>query len=224
VTPDAATRLAREMGADVVVWQARPTARGADRWLRNIALAAHAASLVPSSMHPPAGVEAVTTVCAYCGHPGHGKPRLVEQDACFFNASYAADLSLVAVGTDEVGIDVAETSRLESLDLAAIDAATRGAVTSAARLLPDGVDPRLGWTVFEAVAKGLGIGLAARTADIVAALGSWSIIAYRPTATTVACLATATAHPVVVRATVEPATRDVALADTVGLQADAGGQ
>ena len=81
-----------------------------------------------------------------------------------------------------------------------IDATTRGALASPRRVLPGGVDPRLGWVVFEAIAEGLGVGLAAQRADIEAALTSWSIVLYPPNATTVACLATAIAHPVVVRA------------------------
>ena len=91
------------------------------------------------------------------------------------------------------------------------------------RVLPGGADPRLGWVVFEAIAKGLGVGLAAQRADIEAALTSWSIVLYPPNATTVACLATAIAHPVVVRATVDPSTRAVAVTDTVVVEANAGG-
>ena len=223
VTPETAAKLATEMGADVVVWQAHPTVRGPDRWLRELALAAHGATSEHSSTHASAGKKVITTVCAYCGQPGHGKPRLVEQRGCYFNTSYAADLTLVAVGTGEVGIDVAEIARLDALDLDAIDAATRGALSAVARTLPKGMDPRVGWTVFEAVAKGLGMGLAARASDIEEALTSWSITSYQPTATTVACLATAIAHPVVMRATVAPSTLDVAVLDTVSLQADAGG-
>jgi hypothetical protein len=213
------------MGADVVVWQAQPTVRGPDRWLRNLALAAHGVSLSSSCTQSVVGDGAVTRVCTYCGHPEHGKPRLIEGAGCiFFNSSYAADLSLCAIGTGEVGIDVAETARLDALDLDAIDAATRGAVRCAARGLPRGSDLHLAWIVFEAVAKGLGIGLAARGADVAAALGSWSIMLYRPTTTTVACLATAIAAPTVVRATVAPSTNGVAVMDMVVVNVEAGGQ
>jgi hypothetical protein len=221
VTPETAAKLATEMGADVVVWQAHPTMRGPDRWLRDLALTAHGATTEHSSV--PADEKVITTVCRHCGHPGHGKPRLIEQRGCYFNTSHAADLTLVAVGTGEVGIDVAEIGRLDALDLDAVDAATRGALSAVARILPKGVHPRVAWTAFEALAKGLGVGLAARAVDIEDALSSWSITAYRPTATTVASLATAVAHPVVMRATVEPSTLDVAVVDTVSVQADAGG-
>ncbi len=224
VIPEAAVKQAKEMGADVVIWQAQPMGRGPDRWLRNLALAAHGVTLGSSSMHAPSGDNVIATVCDYCRHPDHGKPHLVDQVGCFFNVSYAADLSVCAVGTGEVGIDVTETSRLEALDVDAIDAATRGAIGCAVRVLPDGADPKVGWTVFEAIAKGLGLGLAAQGDHIAAALRSWSITLYQPTATTVACLATTIAHPVVVRATVEPSTRDVIVADTVVADVEAGGQ
>jgi hypothetical protein len=175
--------------ADIVIWQRLGATREQRRDLKDLALAAHAGARVDDST--------ISTTCRLCGDPMHGKPRLVGVPDCFFNASSAGDVAMIAVGSADVGLDVAKWERLQALDFARVDVVTGGALASAARWLPAGADRRLAWVVYEALAKGLGLGVFAGVADIEKARGAWSIRLYRPTTKTVACVATVRPHPTV---------------------------
>ena len=98
--------------------------------------------------------------CDHCGHPSHGRPRLVGGEASF-NLSHSGPHAVVAVGEGPVGADIEDAARrpvaagvvrrccsdAEQTWLAGVPAGDRAAAF-------------LGlWTKKEAVAKALGLGL-----------------------------------------------------------------
>jgi 4'-phosphopantetheinyl transferase len=113
----------------------------------------------------PPGSLAFDTRCLRCGHPTHGKPRLLFSAHAWlrFNLSHAGSVALVALARDrEVGVDV-EALRgdldLEAMAREAFDAADRQALASA----PAKERPALffeRWTRREALLKLSGAGLA----------------------------------------------------------------
>ncbi len=133
-----------------------------------------------------------TRGCLICGHPRHGKPRLVEHEAVRFSAASAGDLMMVAVSRKvNVGVDVERlvsgtASELDGMAAVAFDAHERvrlglrvGALTAE--------DFTRGFVAKEALGKAVGTGLS----ESVASLSSrWQLheinvpIPYR------ACLAT----------------------------------
>lgn len=99
--------------------------------------------------------------CRLCGHPSHGKPRLVGSSDLDLSLAHAGSFVAVAVGRGRtVGVDVETADRLR-FDLRS----ARGVFSAAESAALAGADdwPRLTlalWTRKEAVVKAIGWGLA----------------------------------------------------------------
>jgi 4'-phosphopantetheinyl transferase len=105
------------------------------------------------------------SACRLCGNPEHGKPRLVEADPPCFSASQSGNITAIAVGDGELGLDVV---RLQG-DLSFI--AEQALTNSEMRALPDAGRQRrqalaLLWARKEAYLKAIGYGLSIEPADI----------------------------------------------------------
>ena len=77
-------------------------------------VAAHAAlrAILASYQDIPPESLLFTTICAWCGDPEHGKPRLQDSGGLNFNLTRAGPLALVAVALDaEVGVDAEPLDR-----------------------------------------------------------------------------------------------------------------
>jgi 4'-phosphopantetheinyl transferase len=128
-------------------------------------IAAHAAlrAILASYQDIPPESLLFTTVCAWCGDPQHGKPRLQDSGGLSFNLTRAGALALVAVTREaEVGVDAEPLDR--AVDWRAIARRTlspdeRSEVEAAEPGQRDSVAGRL-WCRKEAVAKATGLGLA----------------------------------------------------------------
>lgn len=185
-------------GRRLVVWHEEiPTQGGrcfaADRRrLRLRALRAHGGTTLAD--------HDISLTCAHCGDPRHGKPAV---SGLQFNCSSAGSTALVALGDEVCGIDVAHTARLEAMDPKAADRATRGGVSAACRTFPEVADSQTSWVVYEALAKGLGLGVAATGQQISEAAGWWAGL-YQPSPGTLACLASASAPCGVDAAEIDP--------------------
>ena len=106
------------------------------------------------------GTPELDRTCRLCGHPDHGKPRLVGSSDLDLSIAHTGSALAVAVGRRHtVGIDVETMDRLR-FDLRS----ARGVFTTAeSALLARGKDWRLStlalWTRKEAVLKAIGWGL-----------------------------------------------------------------
>ncbi len=98
--------------------------------------------------------------CDHCGHPSHGRPRLIGGGAAF-NLSHSGPHVLVAVGEGPVGADIEDAARRP-----VSDGVVRRCCSAPERAWLAGLDTgdRAAafldlWTRKEAVAKALGLGL-----------------------------------------------------------------
>jgi 4'-phosphopantetheinyl transferase len=144
----------------VTVWVA-PFASGTRARARAMARAVLAArcGLPPDALD-------IDRTCEHCGHPAHGRPRLVGQPELHFNLSHSEPVAAVALAHVPVGVDVEVLRPRRALD------------RLAARLLPpDELECYAGrspeeqlrafyrcWTAREAVAKARGTGVFAASA------------------------------------------------------------
>jgi len=98
--------------------------------------------------------------CDHCGHPRHGRPRLVGGDASF-SLSHSGPRVLVAVGRGPVGADIEDAGRSPVADGVVRRCCSPREQAWLAGLAPaDRSQAFLGlWTKKEAVAKALGLGL-----------------------------------------------------------------
>ncbi len=128
----------------------------------------------------PPGALDITRECEHCGHPAHGKPRLVRTRHISFSASRAGSIGVIAVASAEpfvVGIDIERLRPrpdLERLAQRALGPAQFADWTRApareqlTRFLQ-------AWTAKEAYVKALGTGIATRLADVPDQPAGWSI-------------------------------------------------
>jgi phosphopantetheinyl transferase len=104
-----------------------------------------------------------SSTCRWCGHPTHGKPRLVwprRDEAFSFSLSHTAGLAALAVGYAEVGIDVERLATPGGL----VQSQVVLTIEEQARLAHEPEQAageaflRL-WTQKEAYLKGIGMGI-----------------------------------------------------------------
>jgi 4'-phosphopantetheinyl transferase len=128
-------------------------------------VAAHAAlrAILASYQDIPPESVLFTTICAWCGDPEHGKPRLQDSGGLNFNLTRAGSLALVAVALDaEVGVDAEPLDRAvdwRAIGRRALSPDERAQVQAAEPGLRASLSGRL-WCRKEAVAKATGLGLA----------------------------------------------------------------
>ncbi|MDQ2724873.1 MAG: 4'-phosphopantetheinyl transferase superfamily protein [Actinomycetota bacterium] len=98
--------------------------------------------------------------CDHCGHPRHGRPRLMGGGVSF-NLSHSGPHVLVAVGRGPVGADIEDAGRRSVADRVVRRCCSPREQAWLAGLAPaDRAGAFLGlWTKKEAVAKALGLGL-----------------------------------------------------------------
>jgi 4'-phosphopantetheinyl transferase len=140
--------------------------------------AADVRAVLAAALALPLEAVRLDRVCRYCGHPTHGKPRLVGRDDVSFSAARRPGWMLLGLtrGT-ELGVDVDALDVRASADVYAV-ALTPAEQASVAPLDAFGVG-RL-WTRKEAMLKGQGLGLggAVGPADIdvrSATAGPWHL-------------------------------------------------
>ncbi len=105
----------------------------------------------------------------------HGKPFLPDAPGLHFNLSHSDGLALVAVSADhEVGVDVERLRPVSDALGVARRVLGAGVATQLAALPPSEQQTAFfaAWTRHEALAKGLGLGLARPLPDVT---GAWSV-------------------------------------------------
>jgi 4'-phosphopantetheinyl transferase len=140
----------------------------------------------------PGAVE-ITRECLLCGHPTHGKPRLVNEPSRSFSLSHSGAHALLALGAGDtiVGVDL-EAVRPRPY-LARLAARTLGPAQLAAwGARPP--DERLEfflrcWTAKEAYLKATGQGVTEKLADVPEEPAGWTLRALAAPAGYVATLA-----------------------------------
>jgi 4'-phosphopantetheinyl transferase len=149
--------------SDVVSREERQRAEGmapdvADRFLRSRALQRRVLSLY-LGRDPRELV--FSSRCRRCGHPTHGKPRLVG-GGVEFNLSRTRGAAVMAVSRDPVGVDVESAAAAPPLDAVARVAIGCDRRARLEDLPPEGRRSEIlaAWTYKEAYLKGIGAGLA----------------------------------------------------------------
>jgi phosphopantetheinyl transferase len=115
--------------------------------------------------------------CARCGHPSHGRPRVVDADISF-SLSHSAAFAVVAVarGDVRVGVDVEAVEPRARLDALAARVLNEREHADWSAISDE--DDRLRaflrtWTAREAYLKALGIGIVTRLRDVPTRVDGW---------------------------------------------------
>jgi hypothetical protein len=93
--------------------------------------------------------------------------------------SMSTSLTTIAIAistTFPIGLDIERTDRRALIDAKTIDHITSGAWDAVGSLIGKTSDPLVTWTAFEALAKGVGLGVAASGEDLAGGLLSgWNV-------------------------------------------------
>lgn len=123
----------------------------------------------------------IDSTCARCGHPTHGKPRLVVPagGSVCFSLSHARGLAVLAVSSVEVGVDVEPVVAQDAVATSAVALSDRERSELAAAPADTRDEKLLGlWTRKEAYLKGIGLGVVHDPAQVAfeSSAGGWSAV------------------------------------------------
>jgi 4'-phosphopantetheinyl transferase len=128
---------------------------------------------------PPAELE-ITRECEHCGHPSHGKPRLLHTPHVSFSVSHAGTIGVIAVAAADrvvIGVDIERVRPRHNLAMLAgrVLAPAQLAAWSAIDASEQLTSFLQTWTAKEAYVKAIGTGVITRLADVPEEPPGWSI-------------------------------------------------